>query len=110
MSWVLASTFVCVFERLEKKSILGAYLSAETLLTHIISKIQDFSNRKMTDFQSIEYIHTMLFVNVVQSNKIGLPYLFQLKQPSKYATPSIFFNFLTSKSSDCSIHVMSCPK
>ena len=29
-----------------------------------------------------------------------VPYLFDLKRPSKYATPSIFSNFLTSKSSD----------
>ena len=54
----------------------------------------------MTDFQS------MLFVNVVQSNQIGLPYLFHLKQPSKYATPSIFSNFLTTKSNDCSVHLL----
>ncbi len=33
-----------------------------------------------------------------------VPYLFDLKRPSKYATPSIFSNFLISKNSDCSVY------
>ncbi len=35
--------------------------------------------------------------NTSDKQLIGLPYLFHLRQPSKYATPSILGNFLTSK-------------
>ncbi len=33
----------------------------------------------------------------------AVPYLFDLRRPSKYATPSVLGNFLTSKNSDCCV-------